>query len=132
MIKNLKYTASALVLAVTLSVTGCGKENQDKTEEEIRNEIYNLQWELSKIQEANHEENFEIIHALSNLPGVDMIHYDDGSIFSIDVKREQAEEDFIMILNDLKSSTCYDLYSLKIQNCDLTNIQKKQEIYSKK
>ncbi len=120
MIKNLKYTASALVLAVTSFVTRCGKENQNKTEEEIRNEIYDLERELRKIKEANYEENFEIIHTLSNLPGIDIANYDDGRIFRIEVKREQTEEDFIMILNDLKSSTCYDLQSLTIKNCDLT------------
>ena len=73
MIKNLKYTAGALALAATLSITGsgCGKDSESvktleteettknlKTEEELRDEIYNLEKELKEVQEANYEENF--------------------------------------------------------------------------
>lgn len=135
MIKNLKYTAGALALAATLSITGsgCGKDSESvktleteettknlKTEEELRDEIYNLEKELKEVQEANYEENFEIVHTLSNLSGVDISSHDDGRIFKIQVMRNQTEKDFITILNCLKSSTCYDLCQLEIKNCDLT------------
>lgn len=143
---NLRYTANVLVLAISLSLTGCGKKEKQtiteepilteppisveqpiRTEQEVRKEILSLEQELREIQEANYQENYAFINTLSNFSGVDVTYYDDGRIFSINVTRKQVEDNFITILNCLSSSTCYDLEQLTIEDCNLLEYSKETQ-----
>ncbi len=129
-IKNIKYTCSALILAASLSLTGCG-EDKVRTEEEVINEIFELEQELQEIRAEKYPENAKFIKEMLDLPGVDM-NWDsyDLSVRKISVSRKLEEEEFITILNGLNSSACCELEQLTMEDCDLSEYsQETKELF---